>query len=130
MSLEPLIPNRLDDENSALIVLDQTLLPGEVVYRALHTTEEICHAIKTLQVRGAPAIGVAAGYTGNSRPGSGAEHILYEYDGADRLVFSQDGVQRTSGKWTFYVYDNLNRLVQQGDADRYGGFGIRKQCKP
>ena len=62
MSLEPLIPNRLDDENSALIVLDQTLLPGEVVYRILHTTEEICHAIKTLQVRGAPAIGVAAGY--------------------------------------------------------------------
>ena len=45
----------------------------------------------------------------------GAEHILYEYDGADRLVFSQDGVQRTSGKWTFYVYDNLNRLVQQGE---------------
>ena len=43
----------------------------------------------------------------------GAEHILYEYDGADRLAFSQDGVQRTSGKWTFYVYDNLNRLVQQ-----------------
>ena len=59
MSLEPLIPNRLDDENSALVVLDQTLLPGEVIYRALHTTEEICHAIKTLQVRGAPAIGVA-----------------------------------------------------------------------
>ena len=45
----------------------------------------------------------------------GAEHILYEYDGADRLAFSQDGVQRTSGKWTFYVYDNLNRLVQQGE---------------
>ena len=62
MSLEPLIPNRLDDENSALVILDQTLLPNEVVYRALHTTEEICHAIKTLQVRGAPAIGVAAGY--------------------------------------------------------------------
>ena len=62
MSAEPLIPNRLDDENSALVVLDQTLLPNKVVYRALHTTEEICHAIKTLQVRGAPAIGVAAGY--------------------------------------------------------------------
>ena len=49
MSLEPLIPNRLDDENSALVSLDQTLLPNEVVYRALHTTEEIFHAIKTLQ---------------------------------------------------------------------------------
>ena len=62
MSLEPLVPNRLDDENSALIILDQTLLPNEVNYLSLHTNEEICHAIKTLQVRGAPAIGVAAGY--------------------------------------------------------------------
>ncbi len=60
--MEPLIPNRLDDENSALIVLDQTLLPNEVKYLSLTTNEEICHAIKTLQVRGAPAIGVAAGY--------------------------------------------------------------------
>ena len=46
----------------------------------------------------------------------GAEHILYEYDEADRMAFSQDGNQRTSGKWTFYVYDNLNRLVQQGES--------------
>ncbi len=60
--MEPLIPNRLDDENSALVILDQTLLPGEVKYLSLTTNEEICHAIKTLQVRGAPAIGVAAGY--------------------------------------------------------------------
>ncbi len=60
--MEPLIPNRLDDENSALVILDQTLLPGRVNYLSLTTNEEICHAIKTLQVRGAPAIGVAAGY--------------------------------------------------------------------
>ena len=47
----------------------------------------------------------------------GAEHILYEYDEADRMAFSQDGNQRTTGKWTFYVYDNLNRLVQQGESN-------------
>ena len=45
----------------------------------------------------------------------GTEHVLYEYDIRDRMTFSQDGVQRSSGKWTFYVYDNLNRLVQQGE---------------
>ncbi len=60
--MEPMIPNRLDDENSALVILDQTLLPGEVKYLSLTTNAQICHAIKTLQVRGAPAIGVAAGY--------------------------------------------------------------------
>ena len=45
----------------------------------------------------------------------GAEHVLYEYDIRDRMTFSQDGVQRTGGKWTFYVYDKFNRLTQQGE---------------
>ncbi len=38
------------------------------------------------------------------------------YDNADRLVFSQDGNQRalTSGNWTYYKYDGLNRLTEQG----------------
>lgn len=62
MPQEPLIPNRLDEEHDALVILDQTLLPGEIRYRSLKTTDQICHAIRTLQVRGAPAIGVAAGY--------------------------------------------------------------------
>lgn len=46
----------------------------------------------------------------------GAQHILYEYDAADRLTFSQDGNQRalTTGNWTYYKYDNLNRLAEQG----------------
>ena len=46
----------------------------------------------------------------------GAEYINYEYNDADQLTFSQNGNQRTTGKWTFYVYDNLNRLVQQGES--------------
>ena len=62
MTQEPLIPNRLDDERGALVILDQTLLPAQVVYRSLYSTEEICRAVKTLQVRGAPAIGIAAAY--------------------------------------------------------------------
>ena len=62
MSLEPLIPNRLDDENSALVILDQTLLPNQVRYVSLRTNEEIFRAIRTLKVRGAPAIGIAAAY--------------------------------------------------------------------
>jgi len=42
-------------------MIDQTLLPGELVYLDLSKVEEIAHAIRILQVRGAPAIGVAAG---------------------------------------------------------------------
>lgn len=31
------------------------------------------------------------------------------------MTVSQDGNQRSSGKWTFYVYDKFNRLTQQGE---------------
>ena len=50
----------LDDENSALVIIDQTKLPGKTEILNLHTVEEIWNAIYLLQVRGAPAIGVAA----------------------------------------------------------------------
>lgn len=50
----------LDDKNSELIILDQTLLPNETQYLHLKTQESIWDAIYQLQVRGAPAIGVAA----------------------------------------------------------------------
>jgi methylthioribose-1-phosphate isomerase len=41
-------------------LLDQTLLPTRVEYRDCRNVQEIWEAIRTLRVRGAPAIGVAA----------------------------------------------------------------------
>ncbi|MBX6770384.1 MAG: S-methyl-5-thioribose-1-phosphate isomerase [Chloroflexi bacterium] len=43
-------------------LIDQTRLPNEVVWIECRTTEEVAEAIEALRVRGAPAIGVAAGY--------------------------------------------------------------------
>jgi methylthioribose-1-phosphate isomerase len=45
-----------------MLVLDQTRLPGETVYLEMKTKEDVWDAIYHLRVRGAPAIGVAAGY--------------------------------------------------------------------
>ena len=50
----------LSGDGRALVILDQTLLPGEVKYLSLTETDEIVEAIRALRVRGAPAIGVAA----------------------------------------------------------------------
>ncbi len=50
----------LDDENSALVIIDQTKLPNETKILHLTTQKEIWDAIYLLQVRGAPAIGDAA----------------------------------------------------------------------
>lgn len=53
---------KLSEDGSALVIIDQTLLPGRVEYLSLTRTEEIWEAIRSLRVRGAPAIGVAAGF--------------------------------------------------------------------
>jgi methylthioribose-1-phosphate isomerase len=41
-------------------LIDQTLLPAVLDYRDCRTVEEVWEAIRTLRVRGAPAIGIAA----------------------------------------------------------------------
>lgn len=45
-----------------LFILDQRLLPTEIKYLDCVSYRQVYDAIKTLAVRGAPAIGVAAGY--------------------------------------------------------------------
>jgi len=44
----------------AVRILDQTLLPGEERYLDLDTVDAVAEAIRTLRVRGAPLIGIAA----------------------------------------------------------------------
>ena len=52
----------LREDGRAIRIIDQTRLPQQVVFCDLETQEQIRHAIYTLQVRGAPAIGVTAAY--------------------------------------------------------------------
>ena len=53
---------RLSDDGTAVIILDQTQLPNRTVFLTLRTPEDLFDAIRTLKVRGAPAIGICAGY--------------------------------------------------------------------
>lgn len=52
----------LDDNDSSVVIIDQTKLPGKTEIIRLHTAQEIWDAIYLLKVRGAPAIGVAAAF--------------------------------------------------------------------
>ena len=49
-------------EKGTLFLLDQTELPGKVIYRKCKTYTDVIKAIKNMIVRGAPAIGVSAAY--------------------------------------------------------------------
>jgi methylthioribose-1-phosphate isomerase len=50
---------RWSTNGSAVDIIDQRLLPGRLERRELRTVDDVCDAIATLAVRGAPAIGVA-----------------------------------------------------------------------
>ena len=68
----------IDDK---MMILDQTRLPGEEVYIEAKTKEDVWDAIYHLRVRGAPAIGVAAGY--------GLYISVRGYEGSDMEGFRQ-----------------------------------------
>ncbi|MGE4318825.1 MAG: S-methyl-5-thioribose-1-phosphate isomerase [Deferribacterales bacterium] len=57
-----ILPPTLRWENEKLIIIDQTKLPNEYTEKTLHTREDVYLAIKKLEVRGAPAIGIAGAY--------------------------------------------------------------------
>ena len=56
MSVQPITWS----SSGAVRIVDQTALPDALVFRDLETTEQVADAIKRLQVRGAPLIGIAA----------------------------------------------------------------------
>ena len=52
---------RLSDDGKKVIIIDQTALPNRVVHLELDELQPCYDAIRQLQVRGAPAIGIFAG---------------------------------------------------------------------
>jgi methylthioribose-1-phosphate isomerase len=58
--MEPIRAVQWSPTGDAVRIIDQRLLPDRCVERDLRTVEEVVDAIRTLAVRGAPAIGVTA----------------------------------------------------------------------
>ena len=70
-------------EDGAVVLLDQRRLPDEEVALECRSADEVAEAIRTLAVRGAPAIGVAAAY-GYAL----AAELGHDLDEADRVLRS------------------------------------------
>ncbi|GAB1392513.1 S-methyl-5-thioribose-1-phosphate isomerase [Rhodocyclaceae bacterium] len=51
-----------EEDGAAVVILDQTRLPQETVFVRLQTLADAAHAIRVMQVRGAPLIGATAAY--------------------------------------------------------------------
>ncbi|MED4755325.1 S-methyl-5-thioribose-1-phosphate isomerase [Brevibacillus choshinensis] len=103
-------------ENDALVLLDQTRLPVETVYLTLTTPEEVWGAIRHLQVRGAPAIGMSAAY-GLYLGVRNSEETSYEAFWNELLVKAKYlGTSRPTAVNLFWALDRIKARVQkEGD---------------
>jgi len=57
--MELIQPVAWSSDGAGVRILDQRQLPAREVYRDLRSIDDVCDAIRTLAVRGAPAIGIA-----------------------------------------------------------------------
>lgn len=78
---------RWDAVSHAVEIIDQTLLPHTLRWSHLDSLEAFCHAISSMQVRGAPLIGVTAAY--------GLAHALAEDASDEHLKQASDRLLAT-----------------------------------
>jgi methylthioribose-1-phosphate isomerase len=106
------LPNRTPGE---VVMIDQTRLPGEVVWLHIRNVDEVWTAIKTLQVRGAPAIGVAAAMgvvvAVQDQPGSTPDLLCAAREAADTLATS-----RPTAVNLFWALDRMRRVAAASAA--------------
>ena len=106
-------------DGKSVVIIDQTKLPNEVVELTLSTAEEMYDAIKTLAVRGAPAIGICAGNSIYCLAQQIEAAGGIDYDMPYELAYS--GLDDT----LLRKYINDNEHVWRGHADelKYGIVG-------
>jgi methylthioribose-1-phosphate isomerase len=114
-------------DGNALQLLDQRLLPREERWIECRTAEDVADAIRTMVVRGAPAIGVSAAFGMALAARSGADiqqaaHVLKSSrPTAVNLAWAVDRMLRTKGDWV----EEAVRILDEDVASnrRLGQFG-------
>ena len=113
----------IDDK---MMILDQTRLPGEEVYIEAKTKEDVWDAIYHLKVRGAPAIGVAAGY--------GLYVSVRGYEGGDvegfRQLVRENSEYLNSSRPTAvnlsWALKRMERVLDEAIGTAGGGLTVEK----
>lgn len=102
------------DVHGKLILIDQTLLPGEFREIACTTVEQVWEAIKMLRVRGAPAIGCAAAYGVILGMQNSADADRPSFDKRFAEVSAYLAASRPTAVNLFWALDRLKRAVGGG----------------
>lgn len=106
-------------QDNHVVLLDQTVLPDQILFRDCRDIPTLCHSIIELAVRGAPAIGVAAGFglalawrLAMEKGGSAGE-MLVRFQ-SDRC---QLAATRPTAVNLFWALDRVGRLAEKLVAD-------------
>ena len=99
--------------DGALVLLDQRKLPREEVYLECRTEDETAEAVRNMVVRGAPAIGIAAGYgialAAARHAGSGADAQREALERAARVL----GATRPTAVNLFWAIEKMMSHVDK-----------------
>jgi methylthioribose-1-phosphate isomerase len=113
-----------DAHGAAVYLLDQSLLPQEVHYLRLTHENEVANAIKTLKVRGAPAIGVTAAFG----MALSLYRLLREQEDAATLIQAQQHLRevgsilsrtRPTAVNLFWAIERMQACVDSGIKAQY-----------
>jgi methylthioribose-1-phosphate isomerase len=99
-----------------VVLLEQTLLPGEEVYIDIRTVDELCDAIRRLAVRGAPAIGVSAAMGIALGMLSAPDSDRAAFDRRFEEVCAQIGATRPTAVNLFWAIERMRRLFREFSA--------------
>jgi methylthioribose-1-phosphate isomerase len=121
--LRPVWWNQGAGPRGALQLIDQTLLPGDVVYVTCTTVQQVWEAIKSLQVRGAPAIGVAAAY--GVLVGLNEFWLTDDWRGRVRQICQFLSTSRPTAVNLFWALDRMRRRADSlGEAGWPQAFNV------
>jgi methylthioribose-1-phosphate isomerase len=107
-----------EDDHPALI--DQTLLPFEESILHCHTTSQMVEAIKSLRVRGAPAIGVAAAYGVAHAAALACTAHRDEFSDQVRAACTALAGTRPTAVNLFWAIDRMRRVLVAASAQDPG----------
>ena len=107
----PITPVRWSHDR--LVLLDQTQLPGRELERTYARWEDVAEAIRTLVVRGAPAIGVAAAYGVVLAARQSAVTAGDELASALEPAFKGLAATRPTAVKLFWALDRMRRVLDE-----------------
>ncbi|GAB4168346.1 MAG: S-methyl-5-thioribose-1-phosphate isomerase [Calditrichia bacterium] len=105
-------------ENNALKLIDQTTLPDQLSTIECTSVSDVWDAIKKLKVRGAPAIGIAAGYGVLLSCLNHIDRPVAEFVEGIRKDIEYLKTSRPTAVNLFYVLDLFESLLDETGSDK------------